>query len=94
MTFQRARDRSLEQTLVREVTRTQRRTIAHAHHAHRRKALRLAFGHEATPHCGEQCFGHRVPATRTADQDRVAVGNKLRRFVCRDFFHVLLFVLS
>ena len=84
---QRAGDRALEQALVREVAGAQRRAVADADDADRRQPLRLAFGEEAPLDRGEQRFGHRVPAARAADQDRIAVLDQSRRFVCRDLFH-------
>ena len=70
-----ARDRPLEQTLVREMTGTQSRPIADADNAHRCKSSRLAFRLEAPLDRGKQSFGHRMTAAGTADQDRVAIFN-------------------
>ena len=76
-----------EQAFVREVRRAERRAITHADDAHRRQAARPALGEKAALDRGEQRLGHRVSAAGTADQDRVAVLDELRRFVCSDLFH-------
>ena len=78
---QRARNRSPEQSLVRQVTGAQRRPITYTDHTHRREPLRLAFGQEAPLDRRQQGFRHRVPAARPADQDRVAIRDELRRLV-------------
>ncbi len=84
---QRARDRSLDEALVRKMRRAERGAIADAHDAHRGQSARLAFGQESPLHRGEQGLGHRMAAARSAEEDRVAVLDQCRCFVCRDFFH-------
>ena len=63
----------LQQALVREVRGAERGAVADADDADRGQAARLALGEEAALDGGEQRFGHRVAAARSADQDRVAV---------------------
>jgi hypothetical protein len=47
------------------------------------------FGEKAALDGGEQRLGHRMPAARAADEDRVAVLHEAGRFVRADLFHRL-----
>ena len=77
---------------MREMAGTESRPIADADNAHGCKSSRLALRLEAPLDRGEQSFGHRMTASGTTDQDRVAILNKSSRFVRCNFFHDLFFV--
>src|SRR6185312_14067040 len=62
-------------------------TIADADDADRRDAARLLLREKAPLDCRQQRLGHRMSASRSADEHGIAVLDQLRRLVCRDLFH-------
>ena len=58
--------------------------VAETDRMHRGQIARLAFCQEALGDRRDQCIGHRMPGAGAADQQRIAGGDKFRRFIGRD----------